>query len=105
LPHRPTSGVPGAFPNHPGPGPPPRAPRAELARVAPIRPEALQSREAGAPGGPDRGGPLAGLEASRLYPPNAAQPQALDDDGARATAEARAAVSAPAPPFAVGCTV
>jgi hypothetical protein len=67
------------------------------ARVAPIRPDELQSREAGDQGCQDRFGPIAVLDAGRMYHHNEEQPQDIDDEVALATADALAAVIAPDP--------
>jgi hypothetical protein len=105
LHHLKTSGGPRAFHDDEGPLQHRRDPRDERARIAPSRPDELQAREAGDPGCQDRFGPSAVLAASRMDHHDEEQPQDIDDDVALATASTLAAVIAPAPPFAVVCTV
>ena len=97
--------MPGAFHEDEGPLQHRRDPRDELARVSPIRPDELQCREAGDQGWQDLFGPIAVLDASRMYHHDEAQPQDIDDDVALATAYTLAAVIAPAPPLSVVFTV
>ena len=82
-----------------------RDPRDELAGVPPIGPDQCQSRKAGDEGPEHLFGPIPVLDPRRMHDDDEEQPEDIDDEVARAAADALAAVRAAAPPFSVVFTV